>query len=115
MKTELLNIFTEKQIEVIKDIITHGGWGDCDMEFGDNLTNNHAWGCLTNLKDKGKYSRKELSGICSGISKKIKESNCKSVKMVSDWWQDGSGDMMFFNLDLLGIDDSIELDEWAKG
>lgn len=112
--TALTEFFTEKQIQVIKDIIIYGEWGDCDMEFGDNTICNHAFGYFTNLKDKGKYKGKELSGICSGISKKIKENNYKVIAMASDWWGDGTGDMMFLNMDLLCIKDSSELDKWAK-
>lgn len=110
METQHFSIFSEKQIEAIKSIIRNGAWGDTDMEFGDNKETNYAYGFFTN---RASGRTKEFSGICSGISKKIKESNCKAVKMVSDWWGDGkSGDMMFFNIDLLGT--SRELFEWSE-
>lgn len=113
MKNELLNVFNEKQIEVIKDIINFGAWGSADQEFGDNTTSNYAYGFVTNLEGKGKYKGKEFSGICSGIAKVIKSTNCKAVKMISDFWDDGSGDIMFFNMDLLEAE-TKDLYEWAK-
>jgi len=107
MKTELFNIFTEKQIEAIKSIIKKRCWGDTDMEFGKNKEINYALGYYTNL-DKGK----EFSGILSGISKTIKSTETNVIKMCPDWWGDNSGDMMFFNMDLLECKE-LELEQWA--
>jgi hypothetical protein len=49
----------------------------------------------------------------SGISKKITKSGTTAIKMCPDWWGDGSGDMMFFNMDLLECTYE-ELEEWAE-
>ncbi len=108
MKAEYLNIFTDKQIEAIKLIIIKGGWGDCDLEFGINKHCNDAYGYSTNI-NKGK----EFSGILSGISKTIKSTGTNAIKMCPDWWNDGSGDMMFFNLDLLECE-AGDLKKWAS-
>jgi hypothetical protein len=108
MRTEAFNIFTEKQLEAIKLIIRKGGWGDTDMEFGENGACNYAYGYFTNM---GKS--KEFSGILSGISKTIKASGTTAIKMCSDWWEDGSGDMVFFNMDFLECEPE-ELKEWAN-
>lgn len=108
MKAEEFNIFTEKQLEAIKLIIIKGGWGDCDMKFGTNKECNDAYGYFTNM-DKSK----EFSGLMSGIAKTIKKSGTTAIKMCSDWWGDGSGDMMFFNMDLLECN-ANELGEWAN-
>jgi|GEM_PF-2280148 len=103
---EAFSIFNEEQIEAIKLILREGGWGDTDMEFGNKIHPNYAYGYYTNMK-KGK----QFSGLMSGISKKIKSSETEAVKMCSDWWGDGNGDVMFFNLDFL---DETELDNWAE-
>jgi hypothetical protein len=108
MKTEHFNIFSEKQLSAIKLIIKNGGWGDTDMIFGKNVNPNYAYGFTTNI-GKGK----KFSGLMSGISKTIESSGTEAIKHCSDWWQDGSGDMMFFNLDLLECDTN-ELHEWAN-
>jgi len=98
-------IFSDSQIEAIKLIVKKGFWGDCSQEFADKKTY-YAYGYFTNL-NKGK----EWSGTLSGISKKIKSSGINIISMFSDWWQDGSGDMMFFNMELI---DEKELEEWAN-
>ena len=102
--TKQFEVFTPKQIEAIKQIIKDEFWGDCDMEFGDKKTS-YAYGYCTNLK-KGK----QHSGVMSGISKVIKAKKLNFITMISDWWQDGSGDMMFINLDVL---DKDALEQWA--
>ena len=106
--TDYFKIFSEKQIEAIKLIVRKGFWGDCDQEFGTKvITTNYAHGYYTNM-NKGK----EFSGIMSGISKVIVSSDTNVISMCSDWWGDGiSGDMMFFNMDLI---DDKELTEWAE-
>lgn len=98
-------IFNEKQIEAIKLIVRKGFWGDCDQEFPDKKTY-YAHGYFTNM-NKGK----EFSGLMSGISKTLKSSGTNLISMCSDWWQDGSGDMMFFNMEI--IDDEA-LQQWAN-
>lgn len=108
MKTELLtSIFTEQQLGAVKEIITHGSWGSSDIDFGDSGEESDAYGYFTNL-GKGK----QFSGFMSGVKKAIKKSETKAIKHCSNWWQNGSGDMMFFNLDLLECT-ATELEEWA--
>ena len=49
----------------------------------------------------------------SGISKKIKTEKLNFISHCSDWWGDGTGDMMFIAMDV--IDARIEeLEEWAR-
>ncbi len=102
---ELFAIFNESQIEAIKLIIRKGFWGDCDQEFSDAKTY-YGHGYFTNM-NKGK----EWSGKLSGISKTLKKSGTNLIIMCSDWWGDGSGDMMFFNMELI---DEKELETWAN-
>ena len=98
-------MFNEKQIQAIKLIVRKGFWGDTDMTFADNKIY-YAYGYYTNM-NKGK----EFSGLMSGISKTLKTSGTNLILMCSDWWGDGSGDMVFFNMDLI---DETELKNWAK-
>ena len=102
---EQFAIFNESQIEAIKLIFNKGFWGDCDQDFADKK-NYYAHGYFTNM-NKGK----EWSGKLSGISKTLKASGTNLISMCSDWWGDGSGDMMFFNMELI---DEKELENWAK-
>ncbi len=102
---EAFSIFNDNQIEAIKLIVRKGFWGDCSQEFADKKTY-YAHGYYTNMS-KGK----EFSGLMSGISKTLKASTTNLISMCSDWWGDGSGDMMFFNMELI---DEKELQNWAK-
>lgn len=101
---EDFSFFTERQIEAIKMILKEGAWGDAGQKFGDGK-NYIAYGYCTNL-NKGK----EWSGILSGISKKIESSGTNLIVMHPDYWGDDSGDMMFFNMELI---DELELSSWA--
>ncbi len=98
-------MFNESQTEAIKLIIRKGFWGDCDQDFADEK-NYYAHGYFTNM-NKGK----EWSGKLSGISKTLKSSGTNLISMWSDWWGDGSGDMIFFNMELI---DEKELENWAN-
>lgn len=98
-------IFNESQIKAIKLIINKNFWGDCDQEYADGKTY-ETYGYYTNTQ-KGK----EWSGTISGISKKIKSSKTNLFNTCPNWWGDNSGDMMFFNIDLI---DKDQLEEWAK-
>lgn len=101
-----LIFLNEKQIEVIKTIVRTGFWGDCDMEFGNNNECFSAYGYTTNLG-----LSKQYSGLMSGIVKKIKESGSKAITHCHDWWNDGSGDMLFINTQLLDPD---AIEDWAN-
>jgi hypothetical protein len=102
---QAFSIFNENQIEAIKLIIREGFWGDCGERFADNKIYS-ANGYYTNM-NKGK----QFSGIMSSVSKTIKSSETNLILMISDWWQNGRGDMMFFNMDLI---DETELENWAN-
>ena len=87
MKTELFNVFTEKQITAIKDCIQYGVWGDADCIFGNDDKCITEWGYLTRDIFKGcHYKSKEISGICSGIAKTIKENNLNWIIYEADYW-----------------------------
>lgn len=111
--------FTEKQILAIKDTINHGYWGDCTMEFlnPDGTWTEAKWtdGYITNDAHKSGHwaNRRSLSGVFSGISKKICQRNLPFILHMHDWWGDGSGDVMFFNYDALDCTRD-ELEEWAR-
>lgn len=117
--TETLSkIFNEKQIQAMKDAWRCGAWGDSEVNFGGE---DDAWGlgaCTNDIKDGGNFSGRQISGIVSGISKKIDETGTNMVACFPDWWGDGSGDMIFFNTEALGYNNSTDgwkaLDEWSK-
>lgn len=117
--TEILStVFNEKQIQAMKDAWKYGAWGDTELTFADG-TDAWAYGACTNdIKTGGRFTGRQISGIMSGISKKISETKTNMVENIPDWWGDGSGDMIFFNISALGLDDSKdawdEMNKWSN-
>ena len=116
----LSTIFTAKQIQVLKDAWRYGAWGDAQVNFREDKDRIGFGACTNDAKDGGHFTGRQISGIMSGISKKITETNTNMVASFPDWWGDGSGDMVFFNVDVLCSDlteDGKEwemMDEWAR-
>ena len=115
---KLSKVFTEKQIQVLKDAWRYGQWGDSMILFADGY---EAWGlgaCTNDAKKGGHFTGRQISGIMSGISKNVDSTHTSLVEVFPDWWGDGTGSMVFFNIDALGYEDSSvawdELDKWAK-
>ena len=104
---QLAAMFNDNQIAAIKKIINSSFWGDCDLIFNDG-NEYSADGYYTNLN-----LGREWSGTISGVAKSIKASGTNLIANRPDWWGDGkkSGDMIFFNMDLLN---ASELRDWAK-
>lgn len=121
--TETLSkIFNEKQIQAMKDAWRYGAWGDAEVNFGEIDKDTYGLGACTNDIKKGvHFNGRQISGIVSGISKKIDETGTNMVAYFPDWWGDGSGDMIFFNTEVLcsnlAVVDGKEweaLNEWSK-
>ena len=114
MKTELFSIFSDKQIQAIKDCIRHGMWGNADCTFGNDDKCVTEWGyCTSDISKGGHYKSKEISGICSGIAKTIKENNLNWIIYEADYWDDGTSGVIFFHTNRLDTTNE-ELTEWAK-
>lgn len=119
--TEALSqYFTEKQIQAMKDAWRYGQWGDCEILFPGTDTESWALGACTNdIKSGGNFSGRQISGILSGISKVISKNTAGSlVENIPDWWGDGTGDMIFFNFEKFGYDNTSDawkaFTEWSK-
>lgn len=105
---ESLNL-TSKAIQLIKDVIIYGFWGDSDVLFNCKTKMSNVY--ITNDGARGKhFPKKQISGIMSGVAKAIKKYGCSFMTSESDWWGDGSG-MLAFNIDFASSD---ELEAWAQ-
>ena len=115
---KLATIFTEKQIQVLKDSWRYGSWGDAEVNFGKDKDEWGLGACTNDAKNGGHFTGRQISGIMSGISKKIDATHTDMVVNFPDWWGDGTGDMVFFNIEAFGFDNSTDgwsaLDEWSK-
>lgn len=118
---KLATIFTEKQIQVLKDSWRYGAWGDAEVNFGEIDKDEWGYGACTNDAKNGKhFTGRQISGIMSGIAKRIRETHTNMIASFPDWLGDGSGDMVFFNISVLcshSTEDGKEwemLNEWSK-
>ena len=115
---KLATIFTEKQIQVLKDAWRFGAWGDSDINFGRDEDDWGLGACTNDAKAGDHFTGRQISGIMSGISKKIDATHTDMIANFPDWWGDGTGDMVFFNTRAFGYENSDEfwdaLNEWSK-
>lgn len=116
---QLATVFNNNQIQAMKDAWRYGQWGDCEIAFNGDDEDSWALGACTNdIKKGGNFTSRQISGIMSGISKKIVETKTNMVENIPDWWGDGSGDMIFFNYGVFGFENSSvaweEFNKWSK-
>lgn len=94
---ESLNL-TSKAIQLIKDVIIYGFWGDSDISFNCEMKMSNVY--ITNDGARGKhFPKKQISGIMSGVAKAIKKYGCSFMTSESDWWGNGSGSVLAFDID----------------
>ena len=106
---ESLNL-TSKAIQLIKDVIIYGFWGDSDISFNCEMKMSNVY--ITNDGARGKhFPKKQISEIMSGVAKAIKKYGCSFMTSESDWWGNGSGSVLAFDIDFASSD---ELDAWAQ-
>lgn len=114
MKAELFKVFTEKQIQAIKDCIRFGHWGDTTHMFKGDEQPTPVDGFCTSDIDRGRhFNSKQISGVCSGISRRIRDNNLNWIGYEADAWGDNSGGMIYIHYERL--DTTLEeLIEWSK-
>lgn len=111
----VVSVLTEEQQQLLKDTINHGAWGDGAFEFlneDGSWTTDMMYGyCTNDAKLAGNFSGRKVSAMFRSIYKKL--CDAAGIGMVishcTDWWQDGSGDMLFIRDRFV---DAFE--EWAK-
>lgn len=112
----LVKELTEDQKQLLKDTINYGFWGDDYADFVDNKGNveeHSADGyCTNDAKRAGHFSGRKISAMFRAIYKKLCINGNKGEFLThySDWWGDGTGDMLFIRNDFV---DAFE--EWARG
>lgn len=113
---EITSVLTDVQKQILKDTINCGMWGDCDMSFLDedgNVETDHCYGyCTNDAKLAGNHSGRAVSANFRAIYKKMCPCDTEIGEVIShfsDWWGDGSGDMLFIR------DEYVDaFTEWAK-
>lgn len=113
---------SDSEKRLLKDTIKHGWWGDVDFEFrvNSNTITSHCYGYITNeAKLGGNFSGREVSSLFRRLYKKIcpykgDQKKCKwglgdIISHYSNWWGDGSGDVLFIREDAVDF-----FEKWAK-
>lgn len=115
---QVVSLLTDEQQQILKDCIRYGFWGDGDTEFLDEngeVETCMMYGyCTNDAKKGGHFSGRKASALFRGIYNRLcdKEHHNKVGKVLShcsDWWGDGTGDMLFIRDEYV---DAFE--EWAR-
>lgn len=116
---EQVSVLTPDEQQLLKDAIRYGSWGSGDYEFyvapdSDKTETVYMYGYYTNdAKNGGHFEGRKIASMFRSIYRKM----CKDVNHgigyvlshCSDWWDDGSGDMLFIRGSWV---DAFE--EWSK-
>ena len=105
---------TKDEQQLLKDTIIHGSWGDGAYEFLDENGNEatfNMYGYYTNdAKSGGHFSGRQVSQMFRSIYKKMCPKTIgEFISHCTDWWDDGSGDMLFVKGDYVD-----EIEKWAR-
>ena len=103
---------TANEIQLIRDVIFRGYWGDTSCMFSGNNMDSMANGYIINDAYRaGHFTGKQISGLASGIARALKSHKCPFMQHCPDYWGDGSGDLFFFSCEFASYD---ELEAWAQ-
>ena len=112
----IVSVLTDEQKQVLKDCINYGAWGDGDEKFLNDDGSVDWYGmygyCTNDAKDAGHFSGRKVSALFRAIYNRLCEKDHEIGKVVShcsDWWGDGSGDMLFIRYEYV---DAFE--KWAN-
>lgn len=118
--SEIVSALTDEQRTLLSDLVVHGYWGDCDMEFGDPDGEYGTFSCDGYITDDaymgGHFVRRGLSNRFRSLYKALGMKGngmhrmCDEFAWAHDWWGDGRGSVFFVRGEI-----SAELEEWATG
>lgn len=121
---EISGILTADQIQLLKDTINYGAWGDCDMAFKNpdgTVSDHYCFGyCTNDAKDAGHFSGRKVSAMFRSMYQRLGMLGkgygcCEYFSYCNDWWGDGSGDMFFIRGKGIDGEDLIDkFEAWAR-
>ena len=98
---KIISSLSGEEVVLLLDTIRFGAWGSCDMEFRDEAGNIETVGCYgyctNDAKRGGHFKGRKVSIMFRSIYKKLCPDNGigQNLTHISNWWGDGSGDMLF--------------------
>lgn len=111
----IVSVLTEEQQQVLKDTIRYGYWGDDENTFLDEkgeVVGDCADVYITNdAKRGGHFTGRKIAGLFRSIYSKLcpAKGTGKVISHCSDWWGDGSGDVLFIRSGYV-----LAFEEWAR-
>ena len=102
---------TANEIQLIRDVILYGYWGDTSVAISKTewcMANGYI---INDADQAGHFAGKRISGLTSGIAKALNSHKCPFMQHCPDYWEDGSGDIFLF---LENFASSDELEAWAR-
>lgn len=115
---EITSVLTAEQVQLLKDTIIYGSWGDTEEEFIEDgkVVTDWCFGyCTNDAKRGGHFSGKKISSMFRSMFSRLNmiDGKGKYISHCSDWWCDGSGDMLFIrDLNDERLYESFE--KWAR-
>lgn len=102
---QVISQLSEQETTLLKSTIKQGYWGSGDYEFiseSGNIETTGMHGYITNDTTVDGLTRKQLPVIYKSIYKKLCNDKGigRYISHCSDWWGDGSGDMLFIRGEL---------------
>lgn len=111
----IVSVLTEEQQQVLKDTIRYGFWGDAEATFLNEkgeIVEGWADTYITNdAKRGGHFTGRKIAGLFRSIYSKLcpVKGRGKVISHCSDWWGDGSGDVLFIRSVYV-----LAFEEWAR-
>lgn len=111
---EIVSVLTEEQQQLLKDTIRFGCWGDGEVNFlneaGESEEDSMMGYCTNDAKRAGHFAGRKISAMFRSIySKLCPKGEGRYISHCTDWWGDGTGDMLFIRSE---ISDAFEI--WAR-
>lgn len=99
---QIVSVLTNEEQQLLKDVIKFGFWGDSEEEFlneeGEVEYFEMEGYCTNDAKRGGNFTGRKISVLFRSIYRKLCPKNNrigKAISHCSDWWGDGTGDMLF--------------------
>lgn len=113
---KILSPLTDDEKTLLKDTILHGSWGSAEYDFAEedgSISTKPMYGyCTNDAVLGGHFSGRIVSQMFRSIYKKMcgyyKNQIGNVISHCHDWWEDGSGDMLFIREEYVDM-----FEEWA--
>lgn len=111
IQTQMEAIFTVRQIQLLKDVVLTGAWGDTYWTFKNGKEAQAYVFYLSDIREQGHFKGKTISGITNGIVEVILKEKLSFLDHDKDFF-DKNESAFIFNVEELGEENILTL--WAN-